>query len=179
MKSMQKGFTLIELMIVVAIIAILAAIAIPAYQNYLIRSQVSEGATLADGAETAVAEFYSNYGPFPEQQPSAGIPQTATSITGKYVTPIAEFTGAPETSGDLQRCDAATANTQDPGQDPGAVADRQRQWRHPLELQRHEHYRTSTPSTCRRAAANNHSSLHRNTFEGPPRAALFLFMPRR
>ena len=65
MKKMQKGFTLIELMIVVAIIAILAAIAIPAYQDYLIRTQVSEGAVLTDGAKTAVAEFYSNKGDFP------------------------------------------------------------------------------------------------------------------
>jgi len=65
MKNMQKGFTLIELMIVVAIIAILAAIAIPAYQDYLIRSQVSEGAVLADGAKTAVGEYYSNRGVFP------------------------------------------------------------------------------------------------------------------
>jgi type IV pilus assembly protein PilA len=72
-------------MIVVAIIAILAAIAIPAYQNYLIRSQVSEGVTLADGAETAMAEYYSNKGSFPGSALSAGIAQTATSISGKYV----------------------------------------------------------------------------------------------
>jgi type IV pilus assembly protein PilA len=62
MKSVQKGFTLIELMIVVAIIGILAAIAIPAYMNYTIRAQVSEGNTLVDGLETAFDECYANKG---------------------------------------------------------------------------------------------------------------------
>ena len=88
MKSMQKGFTLIELMIVVAIIAILAAIAIPAYQNYLIRSQVSEGAVLTDGAKTAVAEYYSNLGSFPGSNLSAGLPVAPASIAGKYVVSV-------------------------------------------------------------------------------------------
>ena len=88
MKSMQKGFTLIELMIVVAIIAILAAIAIPAYQNYLIRSQVSEGMVLTGGARTGVSEFYSNYGTWPTNNQSAGLPSTSASISGKYVSGV-------------------------------------------------------------------------------------------
>jgi len=87
MKSMQKGFTLIELMIVVAIIAILAAIAIPAYQDYLVRTQVSEGAVLTDGAKTAVAEFYSNRGDYPSENGSAGLAK-AESISGKYVSSV-------------------------------------------------------------------------------------------
>ncbi len=87
MNKIQKGFTLIELMIVVAIIAILAAIAIPAYQDYVIRSQVSEGASLAEGSKTAVAEFYSNRGTFPTDNASAGVAPMA-SINGTYVSQV-------------------------------------------------------------------------------------------
>lgn len=87
MKQMQQGFTLIELMIVVAIIGILAAIAIPAYQDYTIRSQVSEGLSLADGAKTAVAEYYNNYGRLPSANVSAGL-ATAASIKGNYVSSV-------------------------------------------------------------------------------------------
>ena len=74
-------------MIVVAIIAILAAIALPAYQDYVIRSQVSEGSVLADGAKTAVAEFYSNKGKYPTANASAGLALN-TSIIGNYVTQV-------------------------------------------------------------------------------------------
>lgn len=86
-KQVQKGFTLIELMIVIAIIGILAAIAIPAYQDYTIRAQVSEGLSLMDGAKTSVAEFYTNYGRLPGSNSSAGIAQD-TSISGKYVSKV-------------------------------------------------------------------------------------------
>ena len=85
--TQQKGFTLIELMIVVAIIAILAAIALPAYQDYTIRGQVSEGLSLTSGARTAVAEFYSNRGTFPANNASAGL-ATGVSIAGQYVTKV-------------------------------------------------------------------------------------------
>ena len=92
MNKMQKGFTLIELMIVVAIIAILAAIAIPAYQDYVIRSQVSEGASLAEGSKTAVAEFYSNLGTFPSTNKSAGV-AAAASVNGTYVKSVTIVNG--------------------------------------------------------------------------------------
>jgi len=84
----QAGFTLIELMIVVAIIGILAAIAIPAYQDYTIRAQVSEGLSLASGAKAGVAEFFQDSGGFPNNNAEAGL-EVSTNIKGKYVTQVA------------------------------------------------------------------------------------------
>jgi type IV pilus assembly protein PilA len=88
MKAIQKGFTLIELMIVVAIIGILAAIAIPAYQDYTIRAQVTEGLNLAGAAKAAVAESFSNSGAAPADRTEAGMEPAATATAGKYVTQV-------------------------------------------------------------------------------------------
>jgi type IV pilus assembly protein PilA len=89
LKQIQKGFTLIELMIVIAIIGILAAIAIPAYQNYTIRAQVTEGLTLADGWKTAIAEYYANTGNWPVV---ANLTGTQAS-SGKYESSVSVITG--------------------------------------------------------------------------------------
>jgi type IV pilus assembly protein PilA len=93
LKNIQKGFTLIELMIVIAIIGILAAIAIPAYQNYTIRSQVTEGLSLADGWKTSISEFYAQNGSFPTGSSTAAtVPAGDIAVSGasqgKYVSGI-------------------------------------------------------------------------------------------
>jgi type IV pilus assembly protein PilA len=85
MKKTQQGFTLIELMIVVAIIGILAAIAIPAYQDYTVRAQVTEGLNLASDLKAAVAEAYANDGAWPVDNAAIGI---VDDKTGKYVTSV-------------------------------------------------------------------------------------------
>ncbi|HEZ7264633.1 TPA: pilin [Neisseria meningitidis] len=87
MNTLQKGFTLIELMIVIAIVGILAAVALPAYQDYTARAQVSEAILLAEGQKSAVTEYYLNHGEWPANNSSAGV-ATSSEIKGKYVQSV-------------------------------------------------------------------------------------------
>ncbi|HEZ6858726.1 TPA: pilin [Neisseria meningitidis] len=87
MNTLQKGFTLIELMIVIAIVGILAAVALPAYQDYTARAQVSEAILLAEGQKSAVTEYYLNHGEWPGNNSSAGV-ATSSEIKGKYVKSV-------------------------------------------------------------------------------------------
>ncbi|EOG0795046.1 pilin [Neisseria gonorrhoeae] len=87
MNTLQKGFTLIELMIVIAIVGILAAVALPAYQDYTARAQVSEAILLAEGQKSAVTEYYLNHGIWPKDNTSAGV-ASSSSIKGKYVKEV-------------------------------------------------------------------------------------------
>ncbi|HEZ1957517.1 TPA: pilin [Neisseria meningitidis] len=87
MNTLQKGFTLIELMIVIAIVGILAAVALPAYQDYTARAQVSEAILLAEGQKSAVTEYYLNHGKWPGDNSDAGVASSA-DIKGKYVQKV-------------------------------------------------------------------------------------------
>ncbi|MCL5924794.1 pilin [Neisseria meningitidis] len=87
MNTLQKGFTLIELMIVIAIVGILAAVALPAYQDYTARAQVSEAILLAEGQKSAVTEYYLNHGIWPGDNSDAGV-ASASDIKGKYVAGV-------------------------------------------------------------------------------------------
>jgi len=93
MKRLNSGFTLIELMIVVAIIGILVAVGIPQYQNYVARAQVAEGLSLASNIKTAMSEYFSINGKFPSGNPAAigtalGIDTDPAAFAGSYVSRI-------------------------------------------------------------------------------------------
>ncbi|HEY9925751.1 TPA: pilin [Neisseria meningitidis] len=92
MNTLQKGFTLIELMIVIAIVGILAAVALPAYQDYTARAQVSEAILLAEGQKSAVTEYYLNHGKWPGDNSDAGV-ASASDIKGKYVQSVTVANG--------------------------------------------------------------------------------------
>jgi len=87
MKTHEKGFTLIELMVVVAIVGTMAALAIPAYQDYTIRAQISEGLTLSAASQSAVEEYYSEHGDWPDKNEDAGL-SDKRDINGKYTKEV-------------------------------------------------------------------------------------------
>ena len=146
----QQGFTLIELMIVVAIIGILAAIAIPAYQDYTIRAQVSEGLNLSGGAKTAVTEFFQDRGDLPTDNGEAGIAED-DEIIGNYVSNVDVEDGVITITYDAddpfeanQAIDGLTLTLTPDTSNPGSVA-----WTCSSDDLENKHL----PAACRTAAA--------------------------
>ncbi|EMU0637313.1 pilin [Neisseria gonorrhoeae] len=109
MNTLQKGFTLIELMIVIAIVGILAAVALPAYQDYTARAQVSEAILLAEGQKSAVTEYYLNNGKWPENNDKAGVASPG-EIKGKYVESVTVANGVVTAKDDVNAANDAGNN---------------------------------------------------------------------